>query len=151
MDINHRKGKDFPGITTTFLCHDGNGNIVFAKRSENTRDEQGMWESGAGSLEFGLTLEENVRKEIAEEYKAEIIHMEFLGHRESFRVLGDGVPTHWIMFDYLVTVKRDTVVIGEPKSIVELDWFTLDTLPSPLHSAAGEYFKKYSDILKRAL
>lgn len=58
MKINTtmQKGKDYTGITITYLCHDGEGNVVFNKRSTNCRDEHGMWDCGGGGLDFGDTV-----------------------------------------------------------------------------------------------
>jgi ADP-ribose pyrophosphatase YjhB (NUDIX family) len=37
-------------------------------RSKNCRDEQGCWDCGGGSMEFGETFEETVKREVEEEY-----------------------------------------------------------------------------------
>lgn len=36
-----KKGEDFTGITIVFLCHDGEGNFLLAKRGAQCRDENG--------------------------------------------------------------------------------------------------------------
>ena len=145
------KGVDFTGITTLFCCHDKNGKILMNKRSKNCRDEQGTWELGAGSLEYGLSPEENLKKEIKEEYGLEIEEFKFLGTRNIQRKLADGTPTHWIAFDYLVPVDKNKVINGEPESIDEMGWFTLENLPTPLHSTMLSFIKTYEDQIKKAL
>jgi 8-oxo-dGTP diphosphatase len=139
------KGVDFTGVTTAFYCHDGQGNLLMHKRSQNCRDEQGNWDAGSGSLEFGLTPEENLKKEVKEEYCADVKDLKLLGIRSIHRKLADGTPTHWIAFEYLVLVDRYQVKNGEPESVDELRWFTIDSLPEPLHSQAPICFKIYKD------
>ena len=57
-------GIDCIGISTSFYCHDGEGKWLLHKRSDKCRDEKGTWDSGGGKVEVGLTLDENVLKEI---------------------------------------------------------------------------------------
>ena len=68
-----KTGVDHVSIGTSFYCYDGKGNWLLHKRSKNCHDEVGVWDSGGGKLEFGLTLEENVLKEIKEEYGCDAI------------------------------------------------------------------------------
>ncbi len=62
------KGADFTGVAIVFFCHHGKGNFIMAKRSQNARDEQGKWDIGGGGLDFGISVEETLKKEIKEEY-----------------------------------------------------------------------------------
>ena len=64
---DQRKGVDFTGITIVFICHDGGGNFLMAKRSKNCRDEQGNWDIGGGSLEFSENILDTLKREIEEE------------------------------------------------------------------------------------
>jgi len=146
-----KKGVDFTGISTVFFCHDGQGNILMHKRSKNCRDEQGNWDIGGGGLEFGLSPEENLRKEIMEEYGVEVIECSLLGHRNVNRKLVDGTPTHWIAFDYLVLVDRNKIILGDPDKMEVIEWFTLDNLPESLHSQLPFFLADYQERLEEAL
>ncbi len=141
-----RKGIEYPGVSVVFACHDGAGNYLFSKRSRECRDEHGTWDPGGGGLEFGDTVEDTVRKEIKEEYCADVLALEALGYRDVHRVL-DGVPTHWIALDFKVRLDRAQVRNGEPHKAVTLCWFKLDLLPSPMHSQWPIFFGKYRDKL----
>lgn len=44
------------------------------------------------------------------------------------------MKTHWISPDHIVRIDPNMDKIGEPEVIDEIGWFTLKTLPSPLHS-----------------
>ena len=141
-----KQGIDTIGVTVTFLCHDGKGNFLLAKRSINTRDEHGKWDGGGGALEFGDRVEETLYKEIKEEYSTDIVEYQFLGYRDVHRT-DNGQPTHWIALDHKVLVDRDKVKNGEPHKFDELGWFRIDNLPSELHSQLPNFISKYKDQL----
>lgn len=128
-----KKGVDFIGLCACFYCHDGNGNYVFHKRSANCRDEQGMWDCGGGSVQFGETVEQALIREIKEEYGADALKIELLGSYDALRD-NDGVPTHWHVCKYKVLVDRHQVKLNEPDKQDEIGWFKIDDLPSPLLS-----------------
>jgi len=150
-ELRAHKGTSFVGITTSFMCHDGQGEFVMSRRSQNARDEQGTWEIGGGGLKWGNTAEATARREVEEEYGATILGLEFLGYRDIFRKLADGTPTHWVGIDFAILVDRKTVKINEPDMIDDLGWFTLELLPTPLHSQQKPFFQKYEKQLKRIL
>ncbi|MES2668587.1 MAG: NUDIX domain-containing protein [Patescibacteria group bacterium] len=141
-----KKGEDYPGVTISFFCHDGNGEYVLSKRSENCRDEHGRWDFGGGSLDLHDTVEETLRKEIAEELCTNIVSYEFLGYSDVHRE-NDGVRTHWISLEFKVEVDRSNVRNGEPHKFDEIGWFKLDSLPEPLHSQGLKEVERYRDRL----
>lgn len=145
------KGVSFAGITTCFFCHDGQGNFILAKRSQRSRDEHGRWEVGGGGLKFGVTVKDNIKRELKEEFNVAPKKLEFLGYRDIFRKLNDGTPTHWVALDFAVLVDPKQVKNNEPEMFDEVAWFTLGTLPAPLHSQAPTFFKQYKNDLKRIL
>jgi len=139
-----KKGEDYTGVTIVYLCHDGNGNILLNKRSNNCRDEHGTWDPGGGGLEFGDTIENTLKKEIAEEYCTDVFEYEFLGYRDVHRE-HNGKKTHWIALDFKVLIDREKVKNGEPHKFDEVAWFTLNSLPTPLHSQFPYFLKLYKD------
>jgi 8-oxo-dGTP diphosphatase len=141
-----KKGEDFTGVTVSYLCHDGKGHYLFNKRSVRCRDEHGRWDNGGGGLEFGDGVVETMKKEITEEYCTDVLSHEFLGYREAHRE-NNGKKTHWISLDFKVLVDRNKVKNGEPHKFDEIGWFSLDNLPSPLHSMFPMMLKQYKDKL----
>ncbi|MEO8066014.1 MAG: NUDIX domain-containing protein [Candidatus Doudnabacteria bacterium] len=141
-----KKGVDHIGIAVVYFCHDGKGNVLMAKRSANARDEQGRWDIGGGGVEFGDTVEDTLRKEIKEEYNAEVLSFEFLGFRDVRRE-HNGQKTHWIGLDYKVLIDANNVKIGEPHKFDAIGWFTLNALPKPSHSQFPEFLEKYREKL----
>ncbi len=143
-----KKGVDYTGVAVVFGCHDGNGNFLFAKRGQNSRDEKGCWDPGGGGLEFGDTVEDTLRKEIMEEYCTDVLDYEFLGYRDVHRE-HEGVKTHWIALDFKVLVDREKVKNGEPHKLDEIAWFKLDEIPSPMHSQIPEWLRLHREKLEK--
>lgn len=141
-----KKGIDFIGVSIVFFCHDGKGNYLLNKRSTNCRDEHRCWDPGGGGLEFGEDVIENLKKEISEEYCADILEQEFLGYRDVHRE-NNGKKTHWIALDFKVLVDRQKVKNGEPHKFEKLGWFRISNLPEPLHSQFPYALEKYKEKL----
>jgi 8-oxo-dGTP diphosphatase len=147
---NLSRGVDYIGVNCVFFCHDGKGNVLLHKRSQKCRDERGTWDVGAGSMEFGETFEETVRREVKEEYGVDPIKIEYIATKNILRE-HEGKKTHWIKNLHWVEVDPDKVTNGDPEKIDEIGWFTLDNPPHPLHSqyddelaTLKEYFRKKS-------
>lgn len=128
-----RAGVDHPGVSCAFMCHDSDGRILLHRRGAGCRDEQGTWDSGAGQLEFGETFEQALVREVREEYGVEPSSSRLLGVRNVLRA-HEGEKTHWVALVFAVLVEPEQVRICEPHKMAELGWFTIDALPSPLHS-----------------
>ena len=148
--LNMKVGIDYIGVTTPFYCHDGKGKFLLHKRSKECRDEHHRWDPGSGSLEHGLSIEENILKEVEEEYGCKGLVQEILPAHDIFREQG-GVSTHWIAIPGFVKVNPNEVINNEPHKIIEIGWFSLDNLPNPLltgfahtYGLFEDYFKKYS-------
>lgn len=140
-----KKGVDYTGVTVVFVCHDGEGNYLFSKRSKNCRDEHGRWDPGGGGLEFGDGVIDTLKKEVAEEYCTDVLECEFLGYRDVHR--NENKKSHWIALDFKVRVDKEQVRNGEPHKFEELKWFKLNELPENMHSQWPTFYKKYEDKL----
>ncbi len=143
-----RKGFDYTGISVVYFCHDGQGNVLMQKRGNNCRDEQGKWDIGGGGLEFGDTVENTLKKEIAEEYCTDVLEAEFLGFQDVHREQGNE-KTHWIALCYKVLVDREKVKNGEPHKFDEIQWRPFNDLPAPLHSYLPKFLEKFAEKLKK--
>ena len=147
-----KAGIDYVGVSTPFYCNDGKGNFLFHKRSVNCRDEHGRWDTGSGQLEFGLTPEENVLKEVLEEYGCKGKIQKALPPLSLFRT-HNNIKTHWVIIPFFVLVNKSEVIINEPEKIDAIGWFRLNNLPSPLHTGFAytietlkQYFEDYLNL-----
>ena len=143
-----KPGIDYVGVSTPFYCHDGKGNFLFHKRSVNCRDEHGAWDTGSGKLEFGLTPEENVLKEVMEEYGCQGEISERLPVHPLMREW-NSQKTHWVLMPFFIKVDPNIAKLNEPESMEEIGWFKLDNLPQPLHPGFVFMFKEYKNIFER--
>ncbi len=146
METNILKGIDYTGVCVVYFCHDGKGNFVMARRSNNTTDEHGTWDIGGGKVEFDESVEEVLKREINEEYCTDILAFEFLGFRDLHRT-HNGKKTHWIALDFKALVDPTKVKIGEPHKFDQIGWFTVKKLPEKMHSQLPIFFEKYKDKL----
>lgn len=143
-----KKGVDYIGVTCVFFCHDGKGNLLFHKRSQQCRDERGNWDVGGGSLEFGESFEEGVRREIKEEYCCEVLDLKFIGAQNVLRKNHDNKKTHWIALLFMASVDPDKVSIGEPDYMDEISWFSEGNFPEPMHSFFYPCFEQVKPYIK---
>lgn len=143
--LRAHKGVSFVGVTTGFICYSEDKDFVMAKRGQNARDEQGNWDFGAGGLKWGVGAEDNVRREVKEEYGANAHKIDFIGYMDLLRELPDGTKTHWLLVEFAVLVNKAEVTNNEPEILDEIGWFTLDALPSPLHSQIPRFLDRFRD------
>lgn len=128
-----KKGVDHIGVTCVFFCHDGRGNLLMQKRSQECRDERGTWDCGSGSMEFGETFEETVKREIKEEYCVDAKNLKFCGVRNVLRKNGK-INTHWVALIFAAKVNPKNAKIGEKRKMEEIGLFPAKKLPKPQHS-----------------
>lgn len=143
-------GIDYIGITTPFYCHDGKGHLLLSQRSTGARDEHGAWDPGSGQLEFGSTIEDNILREVREEYGCDGTIQKVLPAHSILRTL-NGKPTHWLAIPAFVLVKRTQVKLMEPAKFSQLGWFSLDDLPEPLHQGFALSFRRFNKEFKKLI
>ncbi len=143
MPNSLQPGVDYVGVTTPFYCHDGEGHLLLSQRSTGARDEHGTWDPGSGKLEFGSTIEENILREVREEYGCEGMIQKVLPAHSILRNM-DRKQTHWLAIPAFVLVDRAQAKLMEPAKFSQLGWFSLDNLPQPLHEGFAFSFKRFN-------
>jgi len=125
-----KKGVDYIGVSAGALILNDRGEIFLSKRSMNTKNERGCWETPGGSVEFGETLEECVRREIMEEYGAEIEILE-QWPAEDHIIPTDG--QHWVATTFLAKFKpSEEPRVMEPDKCDGIGWFSPASMPENL-------------------
>lgn len=125
-----QKGVDYIGVAVGVMMFNEKNELFLSKRSEQVKNEKGCWEIPGGSVEFGETLHDAVKREIKEEYGVKIDTL------EQFPAEDHLVPQekqHWVATTFLAKVKEGQIPkIMEPDKCDAIGWFALDNLPSPL-------------------
>jgi len=141
-------GIDFIGISTPFYCNDGKGNFVLHKRSYKARDEVGVWDFGAGQLDFGEDVEKGVLRELYEEYGVYGEIQEQVPAHSIVRIF-NGIKTHWLAVPFFIKVDTSKVKIMEKEKFSEIGIFSLNNFPKPFHTGAQITMKKFPKLFKK--
>jgi len=137
-------GIDCTGIAITFCCHNGKGKFLLQKRSRNCPDNKGAWQFGGGKLEYGESVQDGVLREVKEEYGCDGIINQALPAKSTVNESG-----HWITLPHIIQVDETETKLNEPDKADEIGWFTLDALPSPLHSGTILFLKEHRELLEK--
>ena len=136
-----KKGVDYIGVSAGAMIFNEKGELFLAKRSQNTKNEKGFWETPGGSVDFGETLKQAVKREIKEEYGIEIDIV------EQFPAADHIIPKenqHWVATTFLAKIRKNQVPkILEPDKCDEIGWFNLSKLPEPLSIITELDLKEY--------
>lgn len=118
-----KRGVDYIGVGVGAAIFDRKGHLFLGLRGKNVRNERGKWQIPGGSVEFGETLEQALKREILEEHRIIIDIVELLG------ICDHIIPAenqHWVSPTYACIIKNGTPVIAEPEMCEAIQWFTLD-------------------------
>lgn len=91
----------------------------------------GTWSVPGGHAEFGETFEEAARREVQEETGLLIKNVCFGAvTNDHFKEDNKHYVTIWMLSEY----ESGTPTIMEPDKFIQMEWYNLDSLPSPLFS-----------------
>ena len=113
-------GYDFIGVGVGAIVFNEEGEVFLSQRGEKAKNERGTWEFPGGSVEFGETLSDAVRREFMEEYGIEIEIVELLSVDD--HILPDE-GQHWVSPTYIAKLANGTATINEPEKCSAIGWF----------------------------
>jgi 8-oxo-dGTP diphosphatase len=135
-----KRGVDYIGVGVGAVIVDANGRLFLAKRGPKAKNERGLWEFPGGSVEFGETLAETLKREMHEEYGIEIAVGELLD------VVDHILPEegqHWVSPSFICSIASGEPVIQEPEKCSEIGWFFPDKAPNDLTQITRENLHNY--------
>ncbi|MBN1581276.1 MAG: NUDIX domain-containing protein [Anaerolineae bacterium] len=124
-----RRGIDYIGVGVGAIVVDDTGRLFLAKRGPEAKNECGLWEFPGGSVEFGETLADALKREMCEEYGIEIVVGELLD------VVDHILPQegqHWVSPTFICTIAHGEPHICEPGKCDDIGWFSLTDMPQDL-------------------
>ena len=131
-----KKGVDYIGVGVGAAIFDNEGRLFITKRGEKAKNERGKWEIPGGSMEFGETFEQAIKREIKEEVGVEIEVLELLGICD--HIIPDE-KQHWVSPTYICKIVKGIPRILEPEKCAEIGWFTLEEAESLELSIVTKY------------
>ena len=141
-----RRGLDYIGVGVGALIVDAGGRVFLSRRGPASRNERGLWEFPGGSVEFGETLTEALKRELREEYGIEIEVGELLD------VVDHILPAegqHWISPTFICKIIYGEPHILEPEKCAEIGWFDPTHMPDGLTKITRLNWEHYQEkILK---
>ncbi|MBD2501748.1 NUDIX domain-containing protein [Anabaena azotica] len=138
------EGVDYIGVGVGSIIVNDQGLLFLAKRGRAARNERGMWEFPGGSVQFGETLIEAIKREIFEEYGLEIEIKELLG---VFDHILPEENEHWVSITYIASLISGEAKICEPEKCEAIGWFSRESLPQPLSKITQlNLYKFNSDV-----
>jgi mutator protein MutT len=122
-----KRGIDYIGVGAVIV--DEQGRLFLARRGPEAKNERGLWEFPGGSVEFGETLAQALRREMREEYGVEIAVGELLDVVD--HILPDE-GQHWVSPTYVCTIISGQPTIREAGKCTEIGWFAPGEVPDDL-------------------
>lgn len=138
-----RAGSDYISVGVGAIIVNDQGEILLLRRGPAAKNERGCWTVPGGQVDYGETLEASVRREVLEEVGLNVVEASQLTTNDHI------IPAnnqHWVTTTFLVTVDDWTKArLFEPEKNDRVEWFALDSLPTPLTIAAERFMKIYRD------
>lgn len=118
-----KRGVDYIGVGVGAAIFNSDGKLFITKRGDKAKNERGKWEIPGGSVEFGETFEQAIKREMREEVGVEIEVIELLG------ICDHIIPNenqHWVSPTYICKIKKGIPQILEPSKCAEIGWFSIE-------------------------
>lgn len=136
------RGIDYIGVGVGAILVDEQGRLFLSRRGPLAKNERGLWEFPGGSVEFGETLANALKREMLEEYGIEIEVGELLD------VVDHILPEegqHWVSPTFICRILSGEPVIREPGKCIEIGWFAPDHMPENLTIITCQNLKHYKE------
>lgn len=141
-----KRGVDYIGVGVGAILVDEHGKVFMAQRGPQAKNERGLWEFPGGSVEFGETLAEALRREMLEEYGVQIEVGELLDVADHI-LTGEG--QHWVSPSYICRIVRGEPHIMEPGKCSQIGWFDPQNVPEALSQISRVNLEHYRQRLAR--
>lgn len=118
-----KAGVDYIGVGVGAAIFNDQGKILLSLRGPLAKNERGKWEIAGGSVEFGETCAQAIKREVREELGVEIEVGELLQLCD--HILPDE-GQHWLSPTYLCTIVSGVPENKEPGKCDRIEWFSIE-------------------------
>lgn len=133
-------GKDYIGVGVGAILFDDEGRIFLAQRGPDAKNERGTWEFPGGTVEFGETLADALRREMREEFGVGI-QVGRLVDVADHLLPEEG--QHWVSPTFECHLLDGQPRIMEPGKCSAIGWFALNDLPGSLSLITRQNLQHY--------
>ncbi len=140
-----KPGFDYIGVGVGAIISDDSGRLFLAQRGPLAKNERNLWEFPGGSVEFGETLTDALRREMREEYGIKIAVGDLLDVVD--HILPDE-GQHWVSPTYLCRIISGEPRILEPGKCSQIGWFAPEEVPENLTVITRKNLEHYKECLK---
>ena len=137
-----KRGIDYIGVGVGAVIVDDGGRLFLARRGPRAKNERGLWEFPGGSVEFGETLAQALRREMQEEYGIEIEVGELLDVHD--HILPDE-GQHWVSPSFVCAITSGVPATRETGKCTEIGWFASDEMPDDLTQVTRVNWTHYQE------
>ena len=141
-----KRGIDYIGVGVGAIITDNQGRLFLARRGPESKNERGLWEFPGGSVEFGETMADALRREMREEFGIEIAVGKLLDVVDHI-LKEEG--QHWVSPTFLCIIASGEQHIREPEKCAEIGWFPPDAVPQELTQISRENLAHYLQLINR--
>jgi mutator protein MutT len=124
-----KRGIDYIGVGVGAVIVSNQGKLFLSQRGPLSKNERGLWEFPGGSVEFGETLADALKREMQEEYGVQIEVGELLD------IVDHILPEekqHWVSPTFICRIIQGEPAILEPGKCSQIGWFIPDEVPANL-------------------
>lgn len=140
-----KRGIDYIGVGVGAAIFNDKNEVLLCLRGPKAKNERGKWEIPGGSVEFGETFSQALKREIKEELGIEIEIGKLI--QVCDHIIADE-HQHWVSPTYWCHIVEGEPTICEPEKCSQIGWFSLkeaEKLPLSIIT------KKDIEILKGTL
>jgi len=128
------------GVGVGAVVLDEEEKVFLAVRGPQASNDQSLWATPGGEVEFGETLAMAICREVWEEFGMKIVLLNQLAAFDHF--LRDG-QEHWLSVAFVARHVSGDPKIMEPSKCSAFGWFSLDALPEPLTELSKNQLQAY--------
>ena len=140
-----KQGIDYIGVGCGALILNDKNEVLLMKRGKKSKNEAGFWNKPGGTVEFGETVENAVKRETKEELGIDVEPIKFINFTNH---IIKSENQHWVSLNYLVKIVKGEPRNMEPEKTDEIKWFSFDNLPENMTQTTREPIQEYIKSLK---
>lgn len=138
-----KAGIDYIGVGVGAILLDEAGRVFLAQRGPEAKNERGTWEFPGGTVDYGETLAQALRREMREEFGVEV-NVGRLVDVVDHLLPDEG--QHWVSPTFECRLLYGQPRIMEPGKCSAIGWFPLDGLPDNLSVITEQNLRHYRPL-----